>query len=310
MTLQQKQLTALRPHNSFLQGSTTLLFGISQIFFQAQVVTGLLILAAFAVASWQMAFLVVIGSACSSFAGLLMRVPANEVRNGHQGFCGALVGAAAYAAVGGGWLGVLTAILGGIACAPVTWALATAFSARPLKPFQLPYSTAPFCIVGGLMLLATTGHHVTASIGVNGDSLQTAFLRSLLTNVSEVVLIDNVVAGGLILLALFAAQWKVGLAAVLGSVLQSLVLLLLHVDAVSLGSGVFGYSGVLVAIAMAAVFLKGTWQPWVMAVVGTLLACLFTLLVQDLPGVYTWPFVITTWVLLVVSRFIPGIKRA
>lgn len=287
-----------------------MLYGISQIFFQTKAVPGLLILAAFAVAGWHMALLVVIGSAASSLAGLLVRVPASEVRNGHQGFCGALVGAAAYAAVGGGWLGILAAVLGGMACAPVTWALVRLLGTRPLKTFRLPYTTAPFCIVGGLMLLATTGHHVTSAIGELDDSLDTDFFRSLLTNVSEVVLIDNVAAGALILLALFAAHWKVGLAAVLGSVLQSLLVLLLHEDAVSVGRGVLGYSGVLVAIAMAAVFLKGTWQPWVMAGAGTVLACFFTLLVEDLSGVYTWPYVITTWVLQVVSRFIPGIKRA
>ena len=307
----QKQRTLRRPRNDWLgHGTITLLFGVSQIFFQTKAVPGLLILAAFAVASWQMALLVVIGSLGSSVAGLLLRVPAGEVRNGHQGFCGALVGAAAYAAVGGGWLGVLAAALGGMACAPVTWALARAFRSRHLEPFKLPYTTAPFCIVGGLMLLATTGHHVASAIGELDDALERDFLRSLLTNVSEVVLIDNVAAGALILLALFAAHWKVGLAAVLGSVLQSLLVLLLHEDAVNLGRGTLGYSGVLVAIAMAAVFLKGTWQPWAMAVVGTVLACLFTLLVQDLHGVYTWPYVITTWVLLVVARLIPWFKRA
>ncbi|WP_171814319.1 urea transporter [Arthrobacter dokdonensis] len=58
-------------------------------------------------------------------------------------------------------------------------------------------------------------------------------------------LIDNVAVGALILLALFAAHWKVGLAAMLGSVLQSLLVLLLHEDAVSLGRGMLGYPGAL-----------------------------------------------------------------
>ncbi len=217
----QKQLALRRPRNDWLgHGTITLLFGVSQIFFQTKAATGLLILAAFAVASWQI------------FVGR-WSVRRSTPRS-----------------VGDGW-GVLAAALGGMACAPVTWALARAFRSRHLEPFKLSYTTA-----------------------------------------------------------LFAAHWKVGLAAVLGSVLQSLLVLLLHEDAVSLGRGMLGYSGVLVAIAMAAVFLKGTWQPWAMAVVGTVLACLFTLLVQDLHGVYTWPYVITTWVLLVISRFIPGLKRA
>lgn len=291
-------------------GLFSLLYGSSQIFFQTKAVPGLLILAAFAVADWRMAVLVLLASASSSLTALLMRVPVGEVRNGHQGFCGALVGAAAYAVLGWGWLGLVAAVIGGMACAPVTWAVGSFFATAALKPFKLPYTTAPFCIVAGLMLIATTGHEVTREIVEIDDSLESNFFRSLLTNVSEVVFIDNVVAGALILLALFAAHWKVGLAALLGSVLQSLMVLVLQEDAVNLGRGLMGYSGVLVAVAMAAVFLKGTWQPWVMAVVGAVLACLITILVQDLHGVFTWPYVLTTWVLLVAARFIPGIKRA
>lgn len=160
------------------------------------------------------------------------------------------------------------------------------------------------------MYFATANVHVHPGITELDDSLRKDFVRSILTNVSQVVLVDSVIAGGLILLALFVAHWKVGLAAVLGSTLQSFMAIFTRADAVDLGRGLLGYSGVLVAVAMAAVFLKGTWQPWVMAVIGTLMAGGITVLVQGGSAVYTWPYVMTTWFLLTAAHYIPGFKRA
>ncbi|MGA7205978.1 MAG: urea transporter [Specibacter sp.] len=297
-------------NNSLRHGAATLSYGVSQIFFQTKVVPGILILAAFAVASWQMALLVAIGSAGSSVGGLLLRVPPGEVRNGHQGFCGALAGAAAFVTVGGGWFGAFVALLGGLACAPVTWAVVRVLETPRLKSLRLPYTTAPFCIVGGLMYFATVGHHANSETGEINESLEKDFFRSILTNISQVVLVESFVAGGLILLALFIAHWKVGLAAVLGSTIQSFMAIFTQRDAVDLSRGLIGYSGVLVAIAMATVFLKGTWQPWFMAVVGTLMAGGITVVVEGWSGVFTWPYVLTTWFLLALAHFIPGLKRA
>ncbi|WP_348770012.1 urea transporter [Arthrobacter sp. E3] len=289
---------------------TVLLLGMSQIFFQAKVVPGLLILIAFVIADWRMALLVLLGAASNTVAGVLLRFPPSTVRTGHHGFCGALVGAAAFAALGGGWLGVVATVIGGLLCGPITWLLVKAFSSAPLKALQLPYLTAPFCIVASLMFFATSGHHVAREPVVLNESLTSLFFRSILSNVSQVVLVDSVVVGVLILLALFLSHWKVGLAAVLGSVVLSVLAVSTGKDQLLLGHGMLGYSEVLVSIALAAVFLKGSWQPWVMAIAGTLLVGVVRIPIQDWDGVYTWPFVLTTWILLSVGHFIPGIKRS
>lgn len=81
---------------------------------------------------------------------------------------------------------------------------------------------------------------------------------------SQVVLIDSLIAGGLILAVLFLAQWKVGLAALAGSVLSSVLAVATGADHLLLGHGMLGYSSVLVAIAMAALFLAavGIGRDW------------------------------------------------
>lgn len=284
--------------------------GLSQIFFQSNIFTALLILAAFAVADWRMALLVLIGCAGSTVGGRLIGAEPSSVTAGLQGFCGALVGAAVFAAIGGQWAAYPIALIGGALCAPVTWLVNALFTRTPLRIFALPSTTAPFCIVATGVLLSTQALHVSAAPSATIDSEPLAFARSLLTNVSEVVLVNNVWSGALILLGLFVAGWKVGLAGLLGSVVGSLCALALGESLTETANGLAGYSGVLTAIALAVVFLRSSTLSWLLAVVGTIVTAVVTLLMHQLSGpTYTWPYILTTWVFLVIAYYIPAAKR-
>ncbi len=283
--------------------------GLSQIFFQRNVWTGLLILAAFVVADWRMAVLVVIGTIAGTLTGALLG--ADDVPLGMQGFCGALLGAAVYTALGGqGWAYPI-ALVGGIACAFVTWFFVRLFASRPLKRFALPATTAPFCVVAGVM------HATTASLQERSpaihvtDGAVATYLRSLLTNVSEVVLVSSVWAGALILLGLFIASWKVGLAAAMGSAVGSLCAFALGWSGTDIGEGLAGYSGVLTAIALSVVFLRSSVASWIYAVIGTVVTAVVTLGLNDAFDAphYTWPYILTTWVFLIIAVAIPALRR-
>ncbi|WP_146362377.1 urea transporter [Arthrobacter yangruifuii] len=284
--------------------------GLSQIFFQSNVFTALLILAAFAVADWRMALLVLIGCAGNTLGGRLLRADASSVTSGMQGFCGALVGAGTYSAIGGQWAAYPITLIGGLLCAPVTWLVVTLFTKTPLKVFNLPSTTAPFCIVATGILLSTEALHVNGAPSTTVDSDAVAFARSLLTNVSEVVLVNNEWSGALILLGLFVAGWKVGLAGLLGSVVGSLCALAMGESLTETANGLAGYSGVLTAIALAVVFLQSSALSWVLAVIGTVVTAVVTLLMHDINApTYTWPYILTTWVFLVIAHYLPGAKR-
>ena len=284
--------------------------GLSQIFFQSNVYTALLILAAFVVADWRMALLVLIGCAGSTVAGRLLKADSSSVTAGMQGFCGALVGAATFSAIGGQWAAYPIALVGGALCAPVTWLVVALFTKTPLRVFALPSTTAPFCIVATGILLSTESLHVSAAPPAAIDSEALAFARSLLTNVSEVVLINNVWSGALILLGLFVASWKVGLAGLLGSVVGSLCALAMGEALTETANGLAGYSGVLTAIALAVVFLRSSSVSWVLAVIGTVVTAVVTVLMHRLDApTYTWPYILTTWVFLVIAYYIPAAKR-
>ncbi|MFQ4148912.1 urea transporter [Arthrobacter sp. LAPM80] len=304
-TARRRQATAMGP-GAWLVG---VVHGMSQVFFQTNILTGLLILAAFVSQDWRMAALVVLGASASSVAGQLLSTSGTDIRSGAQGFCGALIGASTYAALGGQWAGYPLAVVGGLLCAPVTWAVVWFFNTKALKRFALPSTTAPFCIVATLIFFATTGLHVQAPLTVVETNTE-AFLESLLTNISQVVLVDDVWGGALILLGLFIAHWKVGLAALLGSVAGSVAALVLNDSLQETANGLSGYSGVLTAIAFATVFMKGRWEPWVFAIIGSAVTAVVTLIMHTLPGpTYTWPYILTTWAGLVLIQLAPRLYR-
>ena len=304
---------ARRTHdpNETIQWGPALANGIGQIFFQPVVWTGLAILAAFVVADWKMAVLALIGAISSTASGYLIGVTHSDIQAGLQGFCGTLVGAAVYTALGAQWAAYPITIVAAALTAPVSLLVMWVFAHGPFRPLNLPSTTAPFCIMAGIMYASTFSLHVSSSSDVVKENTSAAFAKSILTNVSEVVLINSVWAGALILLGLFIARWTVGVAALLGSIVGSLCAFALGEDLTGISNGLEGYSGVLTAIALAVVFVKGTWEPWALAVVGSAVTALVTVWMHHVSGpVYTWPYILTTWVMLTIVYFVPGLRRS
>ncbi|WP_255767703.1 urea transporter [Pseudarthrobacter sulfonivorans] len=282
--------------------------GLSQIFFQANVWTGLAVLAGFAIANWRMALLAVIGLLCSTLSGVLLRRRLGELGDGLHGYCGALVGAAQFSALGFTWPAAAFAVAGGLACGPVTVALAWLFYHPSSRKYSLPVTTAPFCIVAGVLFAVHAPlHGPHTDLGEVPENILANVGQAILNNISEVVLVDSSIAGAVILVGLFIAHWKVGAAALLGSGMEALMDLATGSDVQAVAHGLLGYSGVLTAIALAVVFVRGTWQPWIAAVVGVVVSSVLAWLMglTALP-VYTWPFILATWLMLVVLHHLPG----
>lgn len=285
--------------------------GSSQIFFQTNLVAGLLVLAAFVVADWRMAVLALLGALGGMLGGRLVGYKRGDIITGMQSFCGTLVGAAVFAALGGGaWWSYALAFVGGLATGPVTWLVDALFTRTTLKRYRLPYTTAPFVIVATVITLATTALATPAAASDLPDDPLPAFLLSILTNVSQVVLIDNPISGALILAALFVAGWRVGLAAVMGSVVGSVVAIALGESWSEIAKGLANYSGVLTAIALAVTFLRSSVASWLYALPWIAVTAVVTLLMHRAGVVtYTWPYILTTWVALVVAFYIRGLVR-
>lgn len=291
-----------------------LLHGPSQIYFQQNLLTGVLILVAFFVADWRMGILAVLGAIGGMLGGRAMRFSLENVSTGLQSFCGTLVGAAVFAALGGSeWWSYVLAFVGGLATGPVTWLVNALFTKTPLKKFELPYTTAPFVIVATIIAVAT----LRLAVKVAPSDLPTepvpAFFISLLTNISQVVLVDNVWSGALILVGLFIANWKVGVAAVLGSALGSATAIVMGEPWTEIANGLANYSGVLTAIALSVTFLKSSLASWLYSLPWIVVTAVVTLLMHRAGlETYTWPYILTTWVALIIAYFLegPGLKRS
>jgi len=279
--------------------------GISQIFLQETWIGGLLILIGIGCYSVPMAITTAVGTLVATASARLVTLSTDH---GLMGYCGALVGCASWATFGHGWHGLGAALLatwvGAMACPAITKAGSWIFERIPTVGGPLPVLTAPFCVASGIIALlakavAPAGPPPAPATSTLAPVWQ--FGQALLTNVGQVVLAQSWIAGAFILAGLFVAGWRVGVAAIVGSLVGTLTALVAGTSLVNLTEGLNGFNPVLVVIAVAVVFLRPGWLSWLIGVVGAIasVAVRWLITLTPVPG-YTWPFIITTWVIMVV----------
>ena len=102
----------------------------------------------------------------------------------------------------------------------------------------------------------------------------------------------------------------VAIAGVLAVVVATLTAQWLRVDRESLHSGLYGYNGVLVGLALAT-FLAPNTLLWVYVVLGAAVSVVVMLattnVVKPWGGALTFPFVLTTWLLLLATYGFSGL---
>ncbi|WP_454229518.1 urea transporter [Propioniciclava flava] len=277
--------------------------GVGQIFFQESWQAGALIVLGIAVYSLPMAAMTVAGTLIATASARLVGLP---TAHGLQGYCGALVGAAAWATFGDPWPAALATVLGAAACPAVTRALAWLLALVPSSAGSLSVLTAPFCVVSGIVALLAAaiapGPAAAVAAPVAGDPLPLLGV-AVLTGVSQVVLVESWLGGLLMLAGLFVANWRVGVAGLVGSLLGTLTALMASAGAATLTAGLAGYSPCLTAIGLACVFLRPGPLAWVLAAVGAVATVGVQALLALTPvPVYTWPFILTTWAMLLICR--------
>lgn len=134
------------------------------------------------------------------------------------------------------------------------------------------------------------------------------FIDSVLRGIGQVMLQNNSYTGLIFLIGIFYNSILLGFAALLGSIVSTLSAILLGVNSTSIRAGLFGFNGVLVAIALL-YFLEPTWITWGYVVLATasstviMAATLNITKVWNLPTL-TAPFVLTTLLfILACARF-------
>ncbi|VVC04873.1 Urea transporter [Candidatus Burarchaeum australiense] len=121
----------------------------------------------------------------------------------------------------------------------------------------------------------------------------------LLKGVGQVMFQGNAITGAFFLLGIFYNSWLMGLAAVLGVCASTAAAHLLHFREKDIANGLYGFNGTLVGIAIAYFFGLG-----LIAVAAIVLGAMLSSLVMNFMLArkwppFTFPFVISAWILFV-----------
>jgi len=296
--------------------SRALLKGYAQVFFMDKALTGLLFVAAIALAclrhgQWAPLWGSLLGGLASTLAARLNNPQTQDLDRGMYGFNGCLLGLALASRLHDGPLLWTLILLGGVLCTLVMDALTQVLS----KTWDVAVSTAPFVLISWVVLLGASvfaGLPFQAPAGAPAPSIETAARMADLTptttvlvalrQIAQVFLLDHAGSGALIVLGLAWASWRAALAVVLGSLLALWFATVLGADRQAVQSGLYGFSAVLSALAVGVVFI----QPSLTSAGVAALAVLFTVLIQGamnkallvwgIPSL-TAPYLIAMWLM-------------
>ncbi|OMI27729.1 urea transporter [Bacillus haynesii] len=136
-------------------------------------------------------------------------------------------------------------------------------------------------------------------------------ITASLKGISQVILIENVMTGFLILIAITVSSYYLGIIALLSAIIGTLVGKLGAGDEKIINQGLLGYNSVLTGMALA-LFLTGPYM-WLVALIGSAVAAIFTAALMhftkrtEVP-ILTFPFIILTWFILLASYKLKGIR--
>ncbi len=290
--------------------------GIGQVMFQDNPLSGLIFFAAIGWGAYSSGMpQIAIGGVVAIVAGTLtaqwLRVDSTALGAGLYGYNAYLVGLALASFLTPSPALWIYIVLGGIVSVPATLGIANMF-----KTWDVAALTAPFVLTAWLFLLAT---HVFSTIKGSGLPSPTEimmigpaaanplafgeFVQGVLKSIAQVFLKSSVVAALLLLLGLAVNSIAVALFALLGAIVAVVTAHVLGAESDLITGGLMGFSPVLTAIALGAVFYK----PNLRAVIYALVGAVFTVIVQGAMNVVvapygiptlTGPFVLATWLFL------------
>lgn len=291
-----------------------LLRGTGQVMFQNSAWTGLLFIIGIFWGAYQeglgiVAWGALVGVAVSTITGYLIGLPDKDGAQGLWGFNGVLVGCAFPTFMGNTiwmWLAL-------ILCAALTTWVRTGFN-NVMAPWKVNSFTFPFVFCTWMFLLAARAMHGMPTTHMGDPALPAAFssfenigfghlIVYWLKGVGQVFLINSWVTGLLFLIGLFLCSRWAALWAAIGSAVALFVALVFKADGSDIANGLYGFSPVLTAIALATVFYKPGGRSALWAILGILVTVFIQAgmnVMMEPVGIatLTGPFCVTTWLFL------------
>jgi urea transporter len=132
----------------------------------------------------------------------------------------------------------------------------------------------------------------------------TSIILASLKGISQVIFIENAISGFIILIAITIASYELGIITLCSSLIGTVIGKIGGANENSVSSGLYGYNSVLTGIALM-LFLTGTSR-WMIALAGAVIAAIFSasmvhFMKNTALPILTFPFIILTWFMLLVS---------
>lgn len=268
-----------------------ILKGIGQVILQNNAWTGLFFLLGISYNSWIMGLGAILGTFIGTISAKILKYSKDDIENGLYGFNGTLVGVAVYYFFHFNFYTLVAVIIGSI--------LSTIIMHEIKK--KIPAYTAPFVLATWIVLFIIGLLKLAPSI-IYSNLIFNSFnyISSLFTGVGQVMFQGNVITGLLFLIGILINSRKSALYAIYGSTLGALFALLISLPLSSINIGLFGYNAVLCGIALEG---RGS-KNFIFTTVGILLSVLLNLWMGNI-GIITLtaPFVISTWIILIVRKY-------
>lgn len=280
--------------NRFLNLTTALLNGNSQIFLQRHPLCGALLLLAIALENLALLPGTLLGGLTGLLVAWRLDYAEADVDAGLYGYNAALVGllfASHFL-----WSPTMAPLL--IAAAALATALLHALLRRGRLRGGLPVYTLPFVLIGWLALSQADTFGLERRIGealvlqADTPGLAAALLRSI----GQVIFLADPLAGACVLLALLAAGWRVASWALVAAVLGLAAGWALGGEQNAALLGLYGYNAVLAALALCH---RRAWAPLAGILLTLPLLTCFSAL--GLPAL-TAPFILACWLVLAAAR--------
>lgn len=291
-----------------------LLRGVGQVMFQGNAWTGLFFIVgifwgAYMSDNLNVAWGALLGLMSSTATGYLLSLPEKDGHDGLWGFNGILVGCAFPTFMSNTfWMWIAL-----IFCAAMTTWVRSALN-NMMRTYKINSLTFPFVLTVWLFVLAARAMPALGlseiptptlpeQVATGGYLYIEEMVFYLLRGISQVFLIDSWVTGMMFLIGLALATPWAALWAFIGSAVATITAAALGASGEHIAHGLYSFSAVLTAIAIATVFYK----PSIKSSVWALIAILATVIVQAAMNVMmmpvglvtlTAPFCLTTWLFL------------
>ena len=126
------------------------------------------------------------------------------------------------------------------------------------------------------------------------------FLDHVLKGIGQIMLQENRWTGFLFLIGIFMGSWQCGVAVLLSTAAGTYTAMQLKYNQSEINAGLYGFSAALVGVALAFLF-ETTVLIWVLIILGGVLAAVIQhFFIQKKIPVFTFPFIVITWVLVFV----------